>query len=61
MDNFRYNPESGQLEPAPADSGIHERTTFMVFQEGKLVFEGVQEEFEQARDPYVAKFKAAGR
>lgn len=59
MANFRYNPDSGQLEPAPRDSTIHERTTFMVFAEGKLVFEGTQEELEQAQDSYVAKFKAA--
>jgi phospholipid/cholesterol/gamma-HCH transport system ATP-binding protein len=59
MANFRYNPESGQLERAPRGSTIHERTTFMVFGEGKLVFEGTQEELERARDPYVAKFKSA--
>jgi phospholipid/cholesterol/gamma-HCH transport system ATP-binding protein len=59
MANFRYNPESGQLEPAPAGSGIHQRTTFMVFREGRLVFQGTQEELERAQDPYVAKFKAA--
>ena len=59
MANFRYNPESGQLEPAPRGANIHERTTFMVFREGKLVFEGTQEELESAQDPYVAKFKAS--
>jgi phospholipid/cholesterol/gamma-HCH transport system ATP-binding protein len=59
MANFRYNPESGQLEPAPRGSGVHERTTFMVFREGRLVFEGVQEELERTTDPYVARFKAA--
>ena len=59
MANFRYNPESGQLEPAPRGANIHERTTFMVFREGKLVFEGTQEELESAQDPYVAKFKSS--
>jgi phospholipid/cholesterol/gamma-HCH transport system ATP-binding protein len=59
MANFRYNPESSQLEPAPTGSSIRERTTFMVFREGKLVFEGTQEELERAQDRYVAKFKAA--
>ena len=59
MANFRYNPESGQLEPAPRGANIHERTTFMVFREGKLVFEGTQEELESAQDPYIAKFKAS--
>jgi phospholipid/cholesterol/gamma-HCH transport system ATP-binding protein len=57
--NFRYNPDSGQLEPARRGSGIHETTTFMVFKEGRLVFEGTQEELEAARDPYVAKFKSS--
>lgn len=56
--NFRYNTETGQLEPAPPDSGIHDRTTFMVFRDGHLVFEGTQEELEAATDPYVAKFKS---
>jgi phospholipid/cholesterol/gamma-HCH transport system ATP-binding protein len=55
--NFRYNPESGQVELAPADSGVHARTIFMVFQEGRLVFEGTQEQLEQQTDPYIAKFK----
>ena len=59
MANFRYNPDTSQLEPAAAGSGIHERTTFMVFREGKLVFEGTQEELERAQDRYVGKFKAA--
>jgi phospholipid/cholesterol/gamma-HCH transport system ATP-binding protein len=59
MANFRYNPSTGELEPAPRDSGIHDRTTFMVFREGKLAFEGTQEELEAATDPYVAKFKSS--
>ena len=59
--NFRYNPQSGELEPAPRGSGVHENTTFMVFQQGRLVFEGTQEELEDATDPYVSKFKAVKR
>lgn len=58
MANYRYNPANGELEPAPKGSDIHERTTFMVFREGKLVFEGTQEELEAATDSYVAKFKS---
>jgi phospholipid/cholesterol/gamma-HCH transport system ATP-binding protein len=58
MANFRYNPANGELIAAPPGSGIHERTTFMVFREGTLVFEGTQEELEAATDPYVAKFKS---
>jgi phospholipid/cholesterol/gamma-HCH transport system ATP-binding protein len=56
--NFRYNPQSGQIEAAPRGSGVHENTNYMVFQQCKLVFEGTQEELECATDPYVAKFKA---
>ena len=58
MANFRYNPQNGELEKAPHDSGIHENTTFLVFEEGKLVFDGTQEELESSTDPYVSKFKA---
>jgi phospholipid/cholesterol/gamma-HCH transport system ATP-binding protein len=56
--NFRYNPQSGEIEAAPRGSGVHENTNYMVFQQGRLVFEGTQEELEDATDPYVAKFKA---
>ena len=58
MANFRYNPESGQLESAPRGAGVHERTTFMVLREGRLVFEGTQEELERSTDPYVSRFKS---
>jgi phospholipid/cholesterol/gamma-HCH transport system ATP-binding protein len=57
--NFRYNPDTGELEAAGSGTGIHETTGFMVFKEGRLVFEGTQEELEAARDPYVAKFKSS--
>jgi phospholipid/cholesterol/gamma-HCH transport system ATP-binding protein len=57
LDDFRYNPRSGRLEPAdhregPAASG----TKFMVLREGRIVFEGVRRELEAFPDPYVAKF-----
>jgi len=57
LDNFRYNPSSGKLQPAgnggrPADSG----TRFMVMREGRLIFEGSRIELEASRDPYIAKF-----
>jgi phospholipid/cholesterol/gamma-HCH transport system ATP-binding protein len=58
MANFRYNPQSGRLEPAGREqAGIHERTRFMVFREGRLVFEGTEEELQDQTDPYVSKFK----
>ncbi len=54
--NFRYNPESGQLEPAGDGQKSELRTRFMVMREGQLVFEGTQEELEASKDPYVTKF-----
>ncbi len=53
MANFRYNPESGELQP---EDGRGRPTIFMVMREGRLVFEGDQEKLEASQDPYVAKF-----
>jgi phospholipid/cholesterol/gamma-HCH transport system ATP-binding protein len=55
--NFRYNPESGQLEPLGRNGSAAGRsTTFMVMREGRLVFEGTQDQLEDSRDPYISKF-----
>jgi len=51
--NFRYNPDSGRLDPAGSQGT---NTIFMVLREGRLVFEGGQDELEASKDPYVAKF-----
>ena len=51
--NFRYNPDSKQLEPSKDAAG---HTIFMVLKEGRLVFEGGQEELERSSDSYVTKF-----
>jgi phospholipid/cholesterol/gamma-HCH transport system ATP-binding protein len=61
MANFRYNRNSGNLEPvsrngAGGDSSNPTRTLFMVMKEGRLVFEGAQEELEASRDEYISKF-----
>ena len=57
MANFRYNPDSGHLEHLNGDqTGKGHETTFMVMNEGKLVFEGAQPELEASTDPYVMKF-----
>jgi phospholipid/cholesterol/gamma-HCH transport system ATP-binding protein len=56
--NFRYNPESGNIEHAGHDASFHERTKFMVFHEGHLVFLGTEQELERQTDPYISKFKA---
>jgi len=52
--NFRYNADSGRLEPARGGGGP--RTRFLVFQEGRIVFGGSQAELEDSRDPYISKF-----
>ncbi len=56
MANFRYNSDLGRLEPARNGARAGLRTTFMVMREGRLVFEGGQEELEASSDPYVARF-----
>ena len=52
--NFRYNPDSGRLDPVTGSSGTN--TIFMVLREGRLVFEGSQAELESSKDPYVSNF-----
>ena len=54
MANFRYNPESGQLESVRGKSDV--RTVFMVMREGRLVFEGAQDDLESSSDPYISRF-----
>jgi phospholipid/cholesterol/gamma-HCH transport system ATP-binding protein len=51
--NFRYNPESGRLDPA---GGTGTNTIYMVLREGHLVFEGKQAELEASSDSYISKF-----
>jgi phospholipid/cholesterol/gamma-HCH transport system ATP-binding protein len=51
--NFRYNPDSGRLDPV-GQTGT--TTVFMVLQAGRLIFEGNQTELEASSDPYVSKF-----
>lgn len=58
MANFRYNPDSGQLEAVASNGagGNRLKTKFMVMNEGRLVFEGPQSELKAATDSYVRKF-----
>jgi phospholipid/cholesterol/gamma-HCH transport system ATP-binding protein len=55
MANFRYNPDSGQIEPARGAEGPA-RTRFMVMNEGRLVFDGSETELRASRDAYIRKF-----
>ncbi len=58
MANFRYNPQSGELQPMSADAANQQGSTtkFMVMKDGRLVFEGTQPELEASEDPYLSKF-----
>lgn len=51
--NFRYNPDSGRLDPAGKRTT---NTVFMVLREGRLIFEGNQAELEASTDSYISKF-----
>jgi phospholipid/cholesterol/gamma-HCH transport system ATP-binding protein len=58
MANFRYNPNSGQIDRVTADGngGNLPNTKFMVMNEGRLVFSGSEEELRAMPDRYVQKF-----
>jgi len=56
MANFRYNSKNGRLEPAREADGPLPRTTFMVLREGRLIFEGDQDQLESTADDYISKF-----
>jgi len=57
MANFRYNPNSGQIEHmAFGGGGAPDKTKFFVMNEGRLVFNGTQAELVATQDPYVKKF-----
>jgi phospholipid/cholesterol/gamma-HCH transport system ATP-binding protein len=56
MANFRYNSDNGALEPARNGARGTAQTLFMVMKEGRLIFEGDQDELESSHDPYISKF-----
>ena len=56
MANFRYNSEQGLIEPARNGARREARTTFMVLRDGRLIFEGDQDQLEASQDPYISKF-----
>lgn len=53
MDKYRYDPKSQSLEPAIRE-GVGLK--FLVMKQGRLVFEGSQEQLEKSTDPYISKF-----
>jgi phospholipid/cholesterol/gamma-HCH transport system ATP-binding protein len=55
--NYRWNEAAGRIERATRrDQQSDVNTRFMVMHEGRLVFEGAEEDLEASRDPYVSKF-----
>ena len=58
MANFRYNPNSGQIERAGGGSDLS--TKFLVMNQGRLVFEGTESELQASQDAYVRKFLRVG-
>jgi len=61
MANFRYNPNSGQIERAGEGRDVsHVSTKFLVMNEGRLVFEGTEPELQASQDSYVRKFLRVG-
>jgi phospholipid/cholesterol/gamma-HCH transport system ATP-binding protein len=61
MANFRYNPNSGGIEPIPQEErGSRVNTKILVMNQGRLVFEGTHAEFQACQDPYVRKFLTPG-
>jgi phospholipid/cholesterol/gamma-HCH transport system ATP-binding protein len=55
MANFRYNPDSGEIEPAREGLGSV-NTKFLVMNEGRLVFDGSETELRASQDAYIRKF-----
>ena len=59
MANFRYNPNSGEIEPVgQGKDGV--KTRFLVMNQGRLVFEGSEQEMLASQDSYVQKFSRPG-
>ena len=58
MANFRYNPNSGEIEAAGEEHSV--TTRFLVMNHGRLVFEGPESQLLASQDPYVQKFSSPG-
>ena len=57
MAKYRYNAGNQTLEPVSGNgAGSVRGLKFLVVQEGRLVFEGTEEELQRAQDPYISKF-----
>ena len=56
MANFRYNPDSGEIQRISQNGESGHSTKFLVMREGRIVFEGTQPELEASTDSYISKF-----
>ncbi|MBI3683279.1 MAG: ATP-binding cassette domain-containing protein [Acidobacteria bacterium] len=56
MTKYRYDPRSQSLERASGNGASIAGIRFLVMKEGRLVFEGAEEELEKSTDPYISKF-----
>ncbi len=58
MANFRYNSDSGHLERVSGNGSEKSdlKTKFVVMNEGRIVFEGTEQELHASTDSYVSKF-----
>jgi phospholipid/cholesterol/gamma-HCH transport system ATP-binding protein len=58
MANFRYNPDSGELQriSTNGDGASGHHTRFIVMKEGRIGFEGTLKELEDSSDSYLSKF-----
>src|SRR6266849_10520668 len=53
--NYHYEPKTDSLEPNRNGRRLFEKTKFMGFKEGKLIFEGDENAMEASKDPYISK------
>jgi phospholipid/cholesterol/gamma-HCH transport system ATP-binding protein len=62
MSNFRYNPNSGEIERATGSGKDPKRvsTKFLVMKDGRLAFQGTEAEMQASQDLYVQKFLRPG-
>ncbi len=54
--NYHYEPRTDSLDPNRNGHLTPGHTKFMGFKDGKLIFEGGEQEMEASQDPYISKF-----
>jgi phospholipid/cholesterol/gamma-HCH transport system ATP-binding protein len=57
MATHRFNQQAGHMEPIP-DGKIDARTTFLVLNEGKVVFDGETLQLTHSEDPWIKAYLA---